>query len=323
MSFPLAEIAVEANLAPSVHNTQPCLWQAEGAQAITLSLDPARRLSVGDPEGQDARLSGGAAMLGTQIALARRGIGLRGIELDRDAVRLVLGGTPTPPAPLDLLRARTTFRAGFAAASAAQKSALRDALLDRSDAVLWTDPAQIAELAALNDAASLGVMRDDDFRAELRSWMRLSRRHKDWDRDGLSAEALAMSGPEAFGAGIVLRPWLFGLLDRVGLSKPITAEAAKTRSATGLLAFHRPAEESRWDSGAAFYSLWLALTQAGFAAWPMAVLADDPAARAHVSQLAGLGDDRVLITVLRLGPHPGAAQPHKARRAGAELIKAA
>ncbi|MEM8786894.1 MAG: hypothetical protein AAGE76_01390 [Pseudomonadota bacterium] len=317
----LAEIAAEANLAPSVHNTQPVRWQRDGTDALLLTLDPARRLAVGDPNGRDARLSGGAALLGTQYALWRRGIGLRGVEIAGDRVRIALGGGAQDPPALELLRRRTSYRAGFAPAGADVTAALTALAAARADVAAITDTARIRETSRLNDTASLGVMRDAGFRAELLSWMRLRPGHPDWHRDGLSAEALAMRRLEAMGAGLVLRTPVFETLDALRLSRGVVAEAARTETAATLLAFHRPAAEDRWTTGQAFYDLWIALTRIGCAAWPMAVLADDPAARQAVTQRLALADDRALITVLRVGPHPGARQPPKARLSGADLVK--
>ena len=318
----LREVAAEANLAPSVHNTQPVRWQRDG-DGVILELDPGRRLPIGDPSGQDARLSGGAAMLGTRFALARRGIGVAGVDLAADSVRIAVGGEGETAPEASLLQRRTSFRAGFSAADPRQATGLAAALQDRPDAVAVTSAAEIAQLAELNDHASLKVMRGRAFRTELLAWMRLSPAHPNWSRDGLSADALAMGRLEAIGAGVVLRPPVFEALAALGLARPITAEAAKTRSATALVVFHRAVEEDRWTSGAAFYALWLALTELGFAAWPMAVLADDPEARAEVSALARLSDDREVISVLRVGPHPGAQQPTKARLPAEALIKEA
>ena len=316
----LREIAAEANLAPSVHNTQPVRWRLDG-DAVILELDPGRRLHIGDPSGQDARLSGGAALLGTRFALARRGFGVADVDLAPDSVRITLGGDGETAPKTALLRRRTSFRAGFAAPEPGQVTELMAALRDRPDAAAVTAAAEIAQLAELNDHASLSVMRGRAFRAELLSWMRLSPAHPRWSLDGLSAEALAMGRLEALGAGVVLRPPVFEALAALGLARPIVAEAAKTRSATALVVFHRAAGEDRWTSGAAFYALWLALTEMGFAAWPMAVLADDREARAEVAALVKLADDRQVISVLRAGPHPGARQPAKARRPAEALVK--
>ncbi len=319
----LRKIAEEANLAPSVHNTQPVRWTLDGPGAILLSLDRARKLHVGDPSGNDARLSGGAALHGTIQALARHGKGVLGWEHDGDRIRVALGGDPLRPPEIALLRKRTTYRAGFAASGSAHRNSLALISGARSDTTLTVAPQEIAALSELNDSASLRVMRNSAFRRELLDWMRLDRRHPNWLQDGLSAEALALSRTEAFAAGIALRKPFFEAFDALGLSRMIVSEDQKTRSATGLLAFHRPGEEDRWTSGTHFYDLWIALTEAGFAAWPMAVLADDPEANAEVARRMKLPEDHTLITVLRVGPHPGNRQPAKARLAPEDLVTTA
>ena len=148
--------------------------------------------------------------------------------------------------------------------------------------------------------------------------MRLSRRHPDWARDGLNAEALGMGRVEAAGAGVVLRsPW-FEAADLAGLGRMLTGEAAKTRSAHWVVAFHRAEGEDPVESGRAFLDLWLALAARGQAAWPMAALADDPVAREEVGRLMGVPGGRRIVNVLRVGPAP--AGPAKARLPVGELL---
>lgn len=316
----LEKIAAEANLAPSAHNTQPTRWAMDGQNAIVLSLDPARLLPVGDPENKDARLSGGAALYGTMLALARHGHGVSGWEISDDVARLAIAGPPGPVQPIETLKSRTTFRAGFAQASPELRKSLSNMCAGRSDTALTQDAHRIAMLSELNDQVSLAVMRSPSFRRELVDWMRLRASDPRWALDGLSAESLALSGLEARVAGIALGRPVFEILDRLGFGKAIVSEHGKTVTATGLVAFHRPAEEDRWTSGGKFYEFWLALTAAGFAAWPMAVLADDPTARREVMKLFELAEERELITVLRVGPHPGNRQPEKARLPADQLV---
>jgi len=310
----LAQIVQEANLAPSVHNTQPTRWRADGDGAV-LSLDPGRLLAVGDPEGRDARLSMGAALYGTRIAAARLGQGVRGVEHNGDQLRVAFGDTSDPVWDMNILQQRMTWRGGFAGGPKADLTQLSA----RCDTALTSDPNVIDALAVLNDQTSLGIMRNAAFRAELLQWMRLSHKNKDWARDGLNADALAMSKLDAFGAGIVLRkPW-FEICDRLGVGRALVGEAAKTRSSHWIVAFHRAEGEDPLISGEAFYEMWLALTALGQAAWPMAALADDPDARAEVCQLMGVPGGQRLINVLRVGPLPN-QQVQKARLSAGVLV---
>jgi len=312
-------LVVEANLAPSVHNTQPTRWTQDG-NALVLSLDKTRLLSIADPCGHDARLSMGAALHGTRIAANRLGLGVRGVESDEHGARIEFGGIPVSTWDKDLIERRITWRHGFAN----QPKADLSVLTSRIDTTLTADPSLIDTIAQLNDTTSLAIMRNRAFRDELRAWMRLSRTHPDWARDGLSAAALGLSGFEAAGAGFVLRSPVFEVLDGIGLGRTITVEAAKTRTAHWIAAFHRPQNEDPLLSGEAFYDLWLTLTTHGQAAWPMAALADEPEANAEICRLMGVPAEHRLINVLRIGPLP--KQPNhkrslpKARLSPAELI---
>lgn len=66
------ELVSQANLAPSVHNTQPARWSFAGDK-IEILADPSTFLTIGDPSLRDAGLSCGAALEGTVIALKSMG----------------------------------------------------------------------------------------------------------------------------------------------------------------------------------------------------------------------------------------------------------
>ncbi|MBX2823430.1 MAG: hypothetical protein KTR33_01795 [Gammaproteobacteria bacterium] len=310
----LAAIVAEANLAPSVHNTQPTRWTCDG-NAIVLSLDKTRLLTIGDPTGRDARLSMGTALLGTRIAAQRMGLGVKGLETDEERVRIEFETHAADTWDLDVVQRRMTWRGGFAAGQKADVSPLTN----RDDTRLTVDPYLIDTLAVLNDETSLTIMRNRAFRDELRNWMRLTKRHPNWSYDGLNASALGLGALESVAAGVVLRTPIFEVFDTVGLGHAVTGEAAKTRSAHAIAAFHRPHGEDPLVSGEAFYDLWLMLSAIGQAAWPMAALADDPDASAEVCRLMDVPPDQHLINVLRIGPRPEHVTT-KARRISSELI---
>lgn len=65
-----------ANLAPSVHNSQPWRWRI-GDESIHLFADTSRALPATDPEGRDLRISCGAALHHLRVALLAAGLGSR------------------------------------------------------------------------------------------------------------------------------------------------------------------------------------------------------------------------------------------------------
>ncbi len=311
----LADLAALANRAPSVHNTQPARFALDEAGNILIAADLSRHLSVGDPTGRDMGLSCGAALEGMVMALAARGIGVVVDDLwaadirswrpgYRLAVRLTPAGEASPSPLADWTEKRFTWRGSFSAATPEALAGLERWAVEADDITFAGGPDALAFIAALNDGASLSVMRERAFRDELVAWMRLTPAHTAYAFDGLNLDALRMGRLEGAVAGRVLGSPLFDLADRLGLGKTLVAEAGKTMTAAACLLFHRPEGESPVVSGRAFYRFWLGLTRFGFAGWPMAVLADVPSASQTLRQRFSLPQGHRLINVLRVGPAP-------------------
>lgn len=309
----LADLAAEANLAPSVHNTQPARWMLDGGGCILLAADLSRHLSIGDPTGRDMGLSCGAALEGMVMALAARGIGVAIEDLWADnildwrpgyrlAARLTLAGTAKATELAGWTTKRFTWRARFLPATPEQIERLEHWLAETADVKRASGHEDLAFIAALNDRASLSIMCDRSFRNELVAWMRLSPTHPAYAFDGLNLAALQMGRLEGALAEHVLASPLFDIADRLGLGRALVAEAEKTMTATACLLFHRPESESPIAWGRAFYRFWLSFTRFGFAGWPMAVLADLPSAAEALQQRFPLPPGHRLINVLRVGP---------------------
>jgi hypothetical protein len=303
-----AQLVQTANLAPSVHNTQPTRWRLGPGGAVEVFEAVARRLPVGDPLGRDAAVSHGAAIEGFALSCATKGfsVGLDLLDGEPEAgLRPVARLNLAKAGPLDPLHAfvstRRTYRGAF---SKGGDGARLEVLAAQDDVTVVRRPDDIARLAELNDAASLRTYRDRAFRAELLSWMRLSRRHPRWTVDGLNAEAMEMSSLEAGGAGLVLRPGVFEALDSIGAAHLLVAEAAVVRSAAAVVLFHRPDDEDPLLTGRRFHRLWLDFASLGFSAAPMAVLADDLATRSVIAREFATPAGQRLITGFRVGVAP-------------------
>lgn len=298
-----------ANLAPSVHNTQPARWCFEADGSLALLADPLRRLAVGDPEGRDLAVSCGAALEGMLITLAELGLGAGTIaEVDEDApgglrrlARFEVTEGAQPSGMAEALRSRATWRAPFLAVGTDKARELEAWAGERPDMTLVAAPEDKAFLAGLADEASLRFLRDRAFRLELLGWMRLSRSDPAYGEDGMNLDALHLSSMEGFLARHMMGGALFSLVDRLNLSALLFGERGRTISAAGILLFHRPFEETPLQSGRAFHRCWLELTRMGLSAWPMAVLADDPDCAGECRRRFGIGEGRRLINALRVG----------------------
>lgn len=310
----LRTLAAEANRAPSVHNTQPARFALDGTGHILVLADLSRHLTVGDPTGRDMGLSCGAALEGLVMALATRGMGVTVEDIwaqnidwhagYRLAARLTLTGEATSSPLATWTEKRFTWRGAFSPVAAETLASLENWAKQTGDVTFAGGREALSFIAGLNDTASLAIMRERAFRDELVAWMRLSPKHPAYTVDGLNLDALRMGRLEGAAAGKVLASPLFDILDRLGLGKPLVSEAGKTMTAAACLLFHRPDGESPVETGRAFYRFWLDFTRFGLAGWPMAVLADVPAAAEALRQRFPLPSGHRLINVLRVGTAP-------------------
>ncbi|WP_238365770.1 hypothetical protein [Mesobacterium pallidum] len=322
------EVVAMARLAPSTHNTQPAR-RSLGPEGITLWADLSRRLPVGDADERDLKVSCGAALEGTVLALAAQGIGARvappyGGSPDsryRAMAQVVPEGDPDPAdlALAQVIAARQCNRAGFGPVGEGLMRRLTDWAAQQPHMTLVTDRAAIATLARQVDTASARIMRNRVFRAELLSWMRLSPRDPRFHKDGLNPVALNMPGAIAAVARPVLGSRIYDLLARLGLGPALSGEEKATAAACGIALMHWPEGGAMLDAGRSFYRNWLTLTAMGLTAWPAAALADDPQTRAEITRTHTLPQGEVMYNALRLGAATG-APPSRVRLDPAEVI---
>ncbi|WP_306223351.1 hypothetical protein [Bosea beijingensis] len=320
------ELIAEASLAPSVHNIQPTRWRLLAADTVLLLEDGQRRLPAADPTGHDVRLSHGAALEGLSLACGRHGLRIAQVALDdregeisglRVIARLTLasGGAADPLA--SAVAGRRSWRGRFLPADAALRDSLQK-LAAEPDLLIVPPGSAVTEIAELADRAGFHFLCEDEHRRELLAWMRLSRRHPRYDRDGLNAEAMTLGSVEAIGASLVLGP-LFPVLRRIGLAEPLTRERTKT-AAGAIAVFHRPLGEDPLETGRAFYRAWLALAAQELCACPISVLADWPVSNAALVARHPLPAGRRLVNVFRFGRIPPGAGAARARLPLGELI---
>ena len=304
----------EASRAPSVHNVQPARWRFVGDSVVLFrAID--RVLPVADPSGHDVGASLGAAFEGMSIALSRRGLVARDATDAADfsapgcapVLRASIGqattGKPDRLAPW--VFERRAFRGRFEPSTPDDARAL--AALTREDVVLIPHE-RLATLAARHDAATWAFESRPEYHRELWTWLRLSRRHPSYGRDGLNADCLALSGLERRAASLLLKPAIFGRLAAIGIARHLISEAPQVRSATNALLFTPRRADAPFDVGRRFYRLWLEVTALGFHLVPMSASADHNSTRDLFAAEHGVSPDRRIANVLRVGRvRPGAA----------------
>jgi len=250
--------------APSVHNTQPWRWRADGYR-IELRADRGRQLDVSDPSGRNLTISCGAALHHVQVAAAGLGRAASVARFpdaaDPDLLAAVELGEPTTTTPEDeellgALQRRLTDRRRFTSWP------VPDERLDHlaSVAARWgarvfplTGSSARATAERLVDRAIEAQRRDPRFIAEQEHWIERT------PEDGLPASAL----PAHRHAGE--RRDRF---DR-GFAPALTRRPVESSDGVLAICTSRDDPPAWLDAGETLSVLWLRATIAGFSVVPL------------------------------------------------------
>jgi nitroreductase len=313
-----------ASRAPSAHNTQPARWRFAPDGTVYVFEDLSRRLHVGDPEGRDSLVAIGAGLEALHLALSQTSRAITRVDrLDNatSMLREVAIATLGPGAPDSLFEyvdVRRSYRGVFAD-SAKQVGALMDAMRDAEDVRILTARDDIDHVATLIDSCSLEFMRDRRYQEELWQWMRLTSSDTGWNRDGLSADCLALSTVERTAARVLMRPSVFSVLNRFGVAGALVSESSQVHSAGAVVLLHRPMNEDPVVTGRRFLRLWLEITRAGLSACPMSAITDSPRGSDEIRRRHSIPDDRRIINAFRVGV-PSTPAAKSARLPAEELL---
>ena len=207
--------------APSAHNTQPWLL-TYAPDRVELRYDPGRALPVGDPTQRDLLLSLGAFVEGVLIAASSTGTPLE-FEPEVDSDGNLIG---------HFVAAKAPYATTFTLADLAQRQTSRlsyrperlhaDELAEARSAI--APGAELHEVATRNlvdlvRTADRHLYESPEVVAELRTWLRLSRRHPRYEQDGLSYDCLALGRLEATAADVLLHPAIYPLVRRLRLHR--------------------------------------------------------------------------------------------------------
>jgi hypothetical protein len=254
----------------------------------------------------------GAAIEGFALALGEMGLCLEDLCLEEpqcpaeQAQRLAASFLVSEGGVTDALSGavdrRQSYRSVFAEASPEALDALQTRCAADANLRLICDPSSVAFMAALGDPANVATFEDPEVYDELWQWLRLSQRHPDFDRDGLNAEALSVHGLERWAGQWAMRPGVYRVLHHLRLANALVSERAETQSASGMLLLYGDKNAHPIDLGRWFYRSWLMLTDCGFSACPMSVLAEQEDALAALSKRFPAPAEQRLVNVLRVGP---------------------
>jgi hypothetical protein len=300
--------------APSAHNTQPWVLTYE-RDRLELGFDPTRHLRAGDPTRRDLLLSLGAFVETVLIAAAAEGIQL---EFRTQPWRLVEGPDPYSTAfTLEHLARRQTSRLPYEAGRlpAELLASAREQLL----------PDQRLHELATSDVVDLFTTADRHFYespavvAELRSWLRLSKRDPRYTQDGLTYECLALSWVEARGLALLLRPGVYRLVRRLGVHRFFTASGRSVLEREGSVLVLEGAAEGHDElllAGRSLLRTWLALTAAGYVTHPLSQILDCEETETELGRRLARAPGARLLSIFRAGRSEPAPRSHRLVPAG-------
>lgn len=316
----LTEVLETAVRAPSVHNTQPWLFEVDG-DTILVRADRSRQLPLQDPLGRELLLSCGAAAVHAQLAV--RGLGL-GCDLrwsatagdpDRVATLTVTGPLAPTPEQSRLLAAvalRRTDRSAFAPTPvpAALVAALGTAAQqDGAHLTAEQQPDRVLTLEVLVAQADRIVRQDAGLRDEQAGWVRPGPH----PAQGLPVGALP-DHARSRGSSLVLRDFEPADAPAPAPLEPPTPEHALLL----VLSTDGDGPEDWARAGGALARVLLTATAAGLVANPQTQVLEVAGLRSRlISELGLVGRPQML---LRVGYPSGAGSPATGRRPVADVL---
>ncbi|MFC4011203.1 hypothetical protein ACFOY2_28530 [Nonomuraea purpurea] len=289
--------------APSAHNTQPWTLTYTDAEA-EVGWDPSRALPVSDPTGRDLRLGMGAFVECCLIVCADAGLPVA-FRPDPGPLRvgfLHAGSTPY----------RTPFTTADVRARGANRGEYHPGHLPEEVVAGLTGMRRLAcrDLADLLHAADLRQFGDREVTRELRSWLRLTRRHRRYLLDGLSDRALALDRAKALALRASLA--LYPALRRLGLPRVLAGASRALLDYDGDVLVLVGAQEEELEAGRLLMRHWLTLSGLGYTTHPLSQIIDCEPTRAALAERLGVADPRTLLHVARVGrpitPAPASAR---------------
>tara|TARA_R110000868_G_scaffold132381_5_gene343310 strand:- start:11607 stop:12593 length:987 start_codon:yes stop_codon:yes gene_type:complete len=291
--------------APSVHNTQPFRFKFS-SDSLSIFDDPNRILQVGDTDERDHELSLGAMIESCHIVLNGYGFDIKEIALlcdvggplRRRAILAIVSSDKTNDL-FSLFLKRKSYRGEFPQLPILEQGKLLSDLENVQNLKVLGAGEQLANWAKWYDQASFSFMHNNSYLSELYSWMRFTKRHPDYLKDGLNAKAMSLNGIEAWFAQFVMKPSIFSFLKTIGLGRTLVSEAPQINSSLAVVAVTAPIKTSRVEQGRIFLRTWLELTRIGLSATPLSALVDEPKSYQAISHQ--LESDVVLVNVMRVG----------------------
>lgn len=310
----LQELVRCATLAANGHNTQP--WQFSlQPERITIRPDISRRTPAVDPDDHHLWVSLGCAT--ENLVQAAKFIGKHtDVVLDTQQVHIALSqAAPEPSELVDAIFQRQCTRAeydGRPLPQAMMQRLQQAAVAEGVELRLITDKAQLNTVLEYVTAGNSAQMRDPNFVAELKHWLRFNATQAEASGDGLyTASSGNATSPSWLGSR------LFNLFFTEKSENDRYAKQIRSSAGVAVLVGSRAEPASWFEVGRVYERLALIMTALGirnsFINQPVEV----PAVRTQFAQWLGAPTQRPDL-VFRFGMGP--LLPYSMRRPVAQVI---
>ncbi|WP_433131029.1 Acg family FMN-binding oxidoreductase [Micromonospora sp. CA-240977] len=311
----LAEAAVTAGHAPSVHNTQPWRWRVL-PDALELRSVADRQLAASDPDGRLLAISCGAALHHARLALTAEGwrTAVQRLPDPGDSELLArltdLSRTAADPDAMRMvqcMRVRHTDRRPVSDESVPAEAieAITQAVGAQGCRLQILDRDQVLDLAAAAGHADTVEAEDPELRAELAYWT-----SRAGEGTGLPPEVL----PE--------QPPLTTVPGR-DFGRPGSLPIGPGHDRTAVYAVLHGDEDERdsWlRAGEALSAGWLTATRLGVSVVPLSAVVEVPGTRQTLRQLLSGLAFPYLVLRLGIADPAHAGPPHTPRLTTAQVV---
>jgi hypothetical protein len=298
----LRTITQFAALAPSVHNTQPWRFTADG-HTLEVRADMERMLQVLDPTARQLHISCGIAIEFARLAV--RALGYDVVvrlmpEPDGDPTLLAtltvghpMSATASERRCIDAIPRRYTDRGPYDATSIPVHvlNHIRDAAADRGCWLRVLDRPGDRTTAAMLLAEAEEIERADDaYRDELAAWR----------RTGSAADGVPVQAARPWDDGIVSDVPLRDFVGAGGQPTPgeVDAPPSVERDTLVLIGSDDDTPVGWLRTGRALALVLLSLTDAGLTSQPLGPVVDVPATRGRLQRALGLlGHPQLLLRI--------------------------
>jgi nitroreductase len=315
-------VVATAGRAPSIHNTQPWVWQLCG-ETLVLRADRARQLFVADRDGHSLLVSCGAAAELTELALRALGWTVETTLVpdptDPDVLatfRLVTCGAPDRTAQTRVAAARTRRSErrvfGPQGLTPATLESLQVATAEPGVYThLTTRPDESLDLAVAISRADRSERDDPAYAAEMAAWVG----HRDASGDGIPASSIPLvPSDEPRHTDIPLRDFEVGIA-----GTQLIAAGVDEHPQMLVILTEGDGPVERLRAGRAMMSLMIDIEMAGMSSCPLSQSVDLVSFRAQLRNLMSWTGYPQMM--LRLGQRPtGTPPPLTPRRAVHDVL---